>query len=352
MIKPRASIGMLPPYRSPITTRTNLNLDLNENTSGCSPAVLQRLRSLSVEHLSQYPDRRPGEGLVANWLGLDAAQVLLTNGIDEALQLIFWTYLDQDSELLIAEPTFPLYAHYALGSGRRLRTVRYEKSFESPVNELRAALDDSTRVIVIANPNNPTGTVISEEELLSLVQDAADKLVVIDEAYFEFYGQTLIDQISAHPNLVVTRTFSKAYGLAGLRLGVVAGNIEIIGSLRRFCSPFNVNAIALECLSPAVGDMHFVESYVAQVVEGRNKIAELCARLGLTIWTSHANFILVRVGSKCKEFVQRMQENGIMVSDRSNDVNCEGCVRVTICAKQQLSKLLLAFEDCFKSVSR
>lgn len=351
MIKPRASIRELPPYSSPITTRTELSLDLNENSSGCSPAVLQKLRSLSAEHLSRYPDRRPGEQLVADWLGLDTTQVLLTNGIDEALQLIFWTYLDQDSKLLIAEPTFPLYAQYALGAGCEVQSVHYDQSFQFPTKDLRSALSESIGVIVIANPNNPTGTVLSEQELLSLVRDIPDKLFVIDEAYFEFYGQTLIDRISEHPNLIITRTFSKAYGLAGLRLGLVAGNVEVIEPLRRLCSPFNVNAAALNCLSEAISDTNFVQNYVAQVVGGRNQIADLCTRLGFRSWRSHANFILVRVGSKCKEFVQLMKESGIVVSDRSNDVNCEGCVRVTICAEPQLSKLMQAFEDSFKALS-
>jgi histidinol-phosphate aminotransferase len=351
MIKPRASIAKLPPYRSPITTRTNLNLDLNENTSGCSLAVLEKLRSLTIEDVSRYPDRRPGERIVADWLGLDSAQVLLTNGIDEALQLIFWTYLDEHSELLIAEPTFPLYAQYALGAGRRVRSVRYDESFRFPVREFRSAICEATRVLVIANPNNPTGSVIAEQELLSLLQEVPDKLVMIDEAYFEFYGQTLVKRISEHPNLVVTRTFSKAYGLAGLRLGVVAGNVEVIDPLRRLCSPFNVNAIALNCLPDALSDRDFVQRYVKQIVEGRGKMADLCARLGLMTWPSQGNFILAKLGPRCKEFVQSMQKNGIQVSDRSKDINCEGCVRVTISGAPEISKLMQAFENCYKALS-
>lgn len=351
MIKPREPIGRLPPYRSPISGRTSLNLDLNENTSGCSKAVLQKLRSLTDEEVSMYPDRRITEELVANWLGLAPTQVLLTNGIDEALQLIFWAYLGENAELLTCEPTFPLYSQYAVSTGAGVCSIRYKEDFQFSTEDFQSALRQSTRVVAIANPNNPTGTVIPRSELLSSLEAAQDRIVVIDEAYYEFYGQSLIDKLSEYPNLLVTRTFSKAYGLAGLRLGVVAGSAEVVGTLRRLCSPFNVNAVALHCLPEALSDQSFVRDYIAQVEEGRKQFVNLCSALHIRTWPSHANFILARIGRSCDTFVQRMRERGIALSNRSQDVDCAGCVRITVGTRQQMLTLLSAFEECYGSLS-
>lgn len=351
MIKPRECIERLPEYRSPSSGRTALNLDLNENAAGCSDAVLEKLRSLSSEELSRYPDRRISEAVVADWLGLTPTQVLLTNGIDEALQLIFWTYLGEDAELLTCEPTFPLYTQYAVGTGARVCAVRYRKDFQFSTDDFQSALSHSTRVIVIANPNNPTGTVISRSGLLSILKAAADRIVVIDEAYYDFYGHSLIDKLEEYPNLLVTRTFSKAYGLAGLRLGVIAGSTEVVEVLRRICSPFNVNAIALHCLPEALRDQGFVQDYVAQVVEGRKKLVDLCSALHIRTWSSYANFVLARIGRHCDRFVQGMRERGIALSDRSQDVDCEGCVRITVCTPRQMPAVLTALEECFRGLS-
>ena len=345
MLKPRESIVGLEPYRSPITSREGLSLDLNENLAGCSPRVLARLRTLSTEHIARYPQREVGERLVADFLGVDPEQVLLTNGVDETLGLLFSSYLREGSELIFSDPTFVMYPIFGQAFGAQLVRVPAIENFAFPAAGILSRISPRTHVIVIANPNNPTGTVAASADLLRIAEAAPDAAVLIDEAYFEFYGQTMLREVSRHQNVFVARTFSKAYGLAGLRLGALIGPPEQIGFIRRLCSPFNVNAVALACMEEALADQDFVREYLAQVKQGREQIAQLCQELGLRCWPSSANFVLVRVGNSAGAFVEAMQRRGIMIRDSSTNPGCEGCVRITVPASQQMDGVLEAMRQ-------
>src|SRR5712671_2677796 len=223
MLEARDAVKNLHAYRPPLAGRTGLRLDFNESTVGCSPRVLARLRSLDSELLARYPEREPVEKEVADFLGLDPAQVLLTNGVDEAIHLLCSTYLDPGDEALIVTPTFAMYAIFAQAEGARVVEVRAGNNFTFPENALLAQLTPRTRLIAVANPNNPTGAAVACNVLIQIAQAAPQAAVLVDEAYFEFHGETLIDHPRQIENLFVARTFSKAYGLAGLRIGILAG---------------------------------------------------------------------------------------------------------------------------------
>jgi histidinol-phosphate aminotransferase len=342
MLKPRAPIAGLRPYHSPIMSRAGLSLDLNESMAGCSPRVLARLRSLSVSEVSLYPQREAGERMVANFLDVAPEQVLLTNGMDEAISLLFASYLGPGDELLFADPTFVIYPVLGESLGAQVVRVRSSEDLALPVEDLLARISARTRVIVIANPNNPTGLVAAAADLLKIVDAAPDAAVLIDEAYFDFCGDTLIDKLAHHPNLFVARTFSKAYGLAGLRLGVLTGAVEQISYLRRAGLPFNVNSAVLACLEEALADQAFVRDHIAQIKRGREQLAQLFDELGLRHWPSQTNFVLVRVGAKAKLFVESMRQRGIVIRDSSASPGCEGCVRITVGTPQQMDGVLLA----------
>jgi histidinol-phosphate aminotransferase len=345
MLKPRDPIARLSPYHSPIVSRSGLSLDLNESMAGCSPRVLARLRSLSAADVSLYPQREIGERLVANFLGLAAEQVLLANGMDEALALVFAAYLGPDDELLFADPTFVMYPMLGEALGAQVVRLRSGEGLALPVADFLARISPRTRVIVIANPNNPTGLAAARVDLIKIAEAAPDAAVLIDEAYFEFCGETLIPDLVRHPNLFVARTFSKVYGLAGLRLGVLTGAAEQIGYLRRFCVPFNVNAVVLACLEEALADQAFVRDHVAQVKQGRERLARLFGELGLHFWPSQTNFVLVRVGASARIFVESMRRRGILVRDSSANPGCDGCVRITVGTPGQLDGVLLAIRE-------
>src|SRR5882672_1268068 len=340
MLEARAAVKNLHGYRPPLAGRQGLRLDFNESTVGCSPRVLAKLRSLDAEALARYPEREPVEGEVADFLGLDAAQILLTNGVDEAIHLLCSTYLEPGDEAIIIVPTFAMYAIFAQAEGARVIQILSGENFVFPLEELLSQISARTRLIAVANPNNPTGSVAACETLLQVAQAAPQAAFLVDEAYFEFHGETLLNLIHRPANLFVARTFSKAYGLAGLRIGILAGDAGQMAMVRRVASPYNVNAVALAVLPEALRDQEYVKNYVAEVQRGRGLLEQELRTLGLRSWPSRANFVLVRVGPTHMEFIQALRARGILVRDRSSDPGCEGCVRLTVGSSEHTRILL------------
>jgi histidinol-phosphate aminotransferase len=345
MLKAREAVRSLRPYHPPLAGRQGLRLDFNENTVGCSPRVLEKLRTLDADLLARYPEREPVEQGVAEFFGVDAAQLLLTNGVDEAIHLVCSTYLEPGDEAIIAVPTFAMYAIFAGTEAARVIEVQAPENFEFPSAQLLAQISSSTRLIAVANPNNPTGIAVSREVLLRLAEAAPQAALLVDEAYFEFHGETLLDRVGDLPNLFVARTFSKAYGLAGLRIGWLAGNSEQMAMVRRAASPYNVNAAALAVLPEALRDHEYVERYAAAVQRNREKLQRELSNLAVPYWPSRANFVLVRVGASHAEFVRAFRRRGILVRDRNSDPGCAGCVRLTVGSDEHTAILIAALRE-------
>jgi histidinol-phosphate aminotransferase len=351
MLEARAALKNLHAYRPPLAGREGLRLDFNESTIGCSPLVLARLHSLDTETLARYPEREPVEREVANVLGLKAAQVLLTNGVDEAIHLLCSTYLDTGNEAIVVVPTFAMYAIFAKAEGARVVQILADDTFAFPLAKLLSQINPRTRLVAVANPNNPTGAAVACDVLLQVARAAPQAAVLVDEAYFEFHGETIVNSSTWPENLFVARTFSKAYGLAGLRIGILAGDAGQMAMVRRVASPYNVNAVALAVLPEALRDQEYVKRYVAEVQCGRDVLEQELGTLGLRYWPSRANFVLVRIGPAHAEFIQALRERGILVRDRNYDPGCEGCVRLTVGSCEHTRTLIAALRDVVKNLS-
>jgi histidinol-phosphate aminotransferase len=345
MLEARKAVRNLHAYRPPLAGREGLRLDFNESTIGCSPRVLARLRSLDAETLARYPEREPVEARAADFLGLEAQRVLLTNGVDEAIHLLCSTYLEPGDEAIIVVPTFAMYAIFAQAGAASLVPVLSGENFSFPTEKLLSRIGPRTRFIAVANPNNPTGSAVACDVLLRIAHAAPQAAVLVDEAYFEFHGETILNHTTWPANLFVARTFSKAYGLAGLRIGVLAGNASQISMVRRVASPYNVNAVALAALPEALQDQQYVERYVAEVRHGRAILEQELGTLGLQYWPSRANFVLVRIGPAYAEFIRELRARGILVRDRNSDPGCEGCVRLTIGSNEHTQILINTLRD-------
>ncbi|MGA9545481.1 MAG: histidinol-phosphate transaminase [Candidatus Sulfotelmatobacter sp.] len=345
MLEARAAVKNLHAYRPPLAGRQGLRLDFNECTIGCSPRVLARLRSLDSEALARYPEREPVEAEVAGFLGLDASQALLTNGVDEAIHLLCSTYLEPGDEAIIVVPTFAMYAIFAQAEGARVVEVPSSETFSFPLGDLISRINQRTRLIALANPNNPTGTAVPCNVLLRVARAAPHAAVLVDEAYFEFHGETILHHTARPANLFVARTFSKAYGLAGLRMGILAGDADQMAMVRRVASPYNVNAVALAVLPEALRDQEYVERYVNEVQRGRELLQQELKALHLRYWPSRANFVLVRVGPAYAEFIRALRTHGILVRDRNNDPACNGCVRLTVGSLEHTQTLIVALRE-------
>jgi histidinol-phosphate aminotransferase len=345
MLEARESVRNLPIYHPPLGGREGLRLDFNENTVGCSPRVLARLREITAEEIACYPEREPIEAAVADYFGIKPNELLLTNGVDEAIHLLCETFLQPGEEALIVVPTFAMYEISAAATGARVITVPAGSDFRLPTSDLRSRVTPRTRLIAIANPNNPTGSVAEPASLFEIASRAPQAAILVDEAYFEFYGKTLLGQWRNVPNVFVARTFSKAYGLAGLRIGVLTGNAAHIAMVNRVSSPYNVNGVALACLPTALADQDYIREYVGQVRQGREELQQQLDRWGIRYWPSQANFVLASFGSLKTALIQSMRTHGILVRGRSRDYGCESCVRITLGTTEQTARLLQALRE-------
>ena len=360
MLKARESIRTLKEYHPPLGDREGLRLDFNENTAGCSPRVMECLRNLDAEVLAKYPVRDKGESAVAAHLGIVADELLLTNGTDEAIHLVCETYLEPGDEAIVVVPTFAMFEIYAAATGATVMSLPAGANFEFPTRSVLAAINSRTRFIAVANPNNPTGTFVPIDDLKAIAQAAPQAALLVDEAYFEFSGETIAPAWRELPNLFVSRTFSKAYGLAGLRIGILMGNPEQMRMLRRASSPYNLNAVALACLPAALADQEYVGRYVQEATDGRALLqAEIKTfttedtevhrgrPAEVRYWPSRANFVLIYLGERCKPFIAAMRERGILVRDRSSDYGCQDCVRITVGTREHNRRMLAALREVF-----
>ena len=337
----RSAVAKMRPYKPPLEGRfEKIRLDFNENALGCSPAVRRALRRLSSAALSMYPEQETTRRKLARFFGVNADELLLTNGTDEALNLVVNTFVDPGSRVLIVEPTFAMYRFYSELAGARVSALRYDSRMHFPMRQVLAALRAAPRILFLANPNSPTGGLLSLGDLKKILNAARRTMVVVDEAYFEFSGITILRSIRQFPNLIVTRTFSKAAGIAGLRLGCVFAHREIAPHLRKAQSPYPVNVAALASAEAAIRDRAFIMRTVHEVSQGKRELERGLRTLGIEQFPSAANFILVNFGSRAKEIVSRLARKGILVRDRSSDFAGEGYVRITIGTRREIRLLL------------
>jgi len=309
-----------------------LRLQLNENTGGCSARVLEAIRHVRPNDVSTYPQYRQVVDATARHFGVDPDWVLLTNGLDEGILMAAIAHIAKprvhDAETIIPQPAFDPYPNSTAAVGARAVWVPPGPDYAFPTRAVIDAVTPRTRMIFLNTPNNPTGQLIPIADLERICEAAPHAVVLIDEAYIEFGGTTFLPQMARYPNVLLGRTFSKAYGLAGLRVGVVIGQAQALDPVRSVTLPFNINGVAMTAVQAALEDTEFLPRYAAQVRESRERLYAACRRHGLTFWPSAANYVMVRVGDTAP-FVAAMATRKIHVRDRSKDPTTPGCIRIT-----------------------
>jgi histidinol-phosphate aminotransferase len=341
MILPRKPIRRLEKYRPPLEGRVGkLRLDFNENTIGCAPEVVRALRRfLSREGLSCYPEYEQSREKLARYFGVSPEEMVLANGTDDALKVICETFVDPGDLLVVPAPTFPVYQFYHTVAGGRTVRVACDQKFRLPLEKFIAALKKGARWVALANPNNPTGTAIPQDSLRQILEAVPKTLVVVDEAYGHFSGETVLPWIREYPNLLVARTFSKAFGLAALRVGCLFANAELADAMRRGQNPFPVNSLALACACEAVEHEEYVRFYVAEVQRNRAHLCRWFEGRGIPYLPSSSNFVLARVGPNAPEIAQRLRAEGILIRDWSYDPHLKGFLRFTVGSQAQMRRL-------------
>jgi histidinol-phosphate aminotransferase len=349
MIQPRPAVLKMAPYHPPTAGRANkLRLDFNENTVGCSPKVIEAITTrIKPADLAVYPEYGAAKESIARYFGVTPAEFVFTNGTDEAIQVFINTYVDDDQEVLVLKPAYAMYRFYAEVAGAKVIEIEYpQPEMEFPLQALLDAVTPHTRAILISNPNNPTGTGLSLAAIKTILAKAPHAAVLIDEAYYEFSGVTALTEISRVPNLFVSRTFSKVFGMAGLRLGCLFSQPANIEYLHKAQSPYSVNSLAALAAQAAVEDTEYIRHYVAEVLAARDLLCAGLDKLGITYIPSAANFVLGRFGARALEVRDRLRDQAILVRDRSYEA--AGCVRITVGTREQTARLLTALEEIWK----
>ncbi len=232
-----------------------IRLDFNENTSGCGKAARQALARLSAKELAMYPEYDGPTRRFASYFRVRPDELALTNGGDDALRVFFDTFVEPNSHILICEPTFPMYRYYAEIAGASVKALRYTASMAFPLEDVLAALQKKPRILFLANPNNPTGTLVSKNAIARILRATTETVIVVDEAYSEFSGESAVPWTRRYPHLFVAKTFSKAAGLAGLRLGAVIAQRDSLAMVKRALPPYPVNVGALAAGVAAIEDI-------------------------------------------------------------------------------------------------
>ena len=349
MPEPRDAIRRMAPYKPPAEGREGkLRLDFNENTVGCSPRVVEFLReAVTAPALTVYPEYSETLEELAAYFGVSRDNFLLTNGTDEAIQVLVNTFVSEDDAVLLVHPSYAMYRFYAEAAGARVRAVNYtSENFDFPLQGLLDAVSSETRAILIANPNNPVGTGISPEAIRKILERAPKAAVLIDEAYYEFSGETVLPWIGQYSNLFVSRTFSKAFGMAAMRCGCIFSSAENVAWMRKAQSPYSVNTLAAQAARIAVRDTEYVNSYVSEVLAARQMTMEGLTRLGIRFVPSRANFVLFHAGERAIEIRDALRSRAVLIRDRSYEL--AGWVRVTIGNREQIGRFLSELEAIWK----
>jgi histidinol-phosphate aminotransferase len=348
-IRPRPAVVAMAPYSPPTGGRSGkLRLDFNENTVGCSPRVIEALQQrLDAGGLTVYPEYSEARRAVADYFRVAPEQFLFTNGTDEAIQVFINTYVDAGQEVLLLRPSYAMYRFYAEVMGAKVREIDYPPpGMEFPLQEVLDGITPETRAVLIANPNNPTGTGIGLLAIERILHRARKAAVLIDEAYYEFSGVTALGEIERVPNLFVCRTFSKVFGMAAMRLGCLFSHAANIEYLHKAQSPYSVNSVAILAAQAAVEDRAYIESYVAEVLAARELLCVGLEKLGIGYVPSSANFVLGHFGVRAAPVRDALRGQGILVRDRSYEA--PGCVRITVGTREQTRALLAALEEIWK----
>jgi len=358
--KPRKEVEALNPYSAPLEGRRNLlRLDFNENTIGPSPLVIQALREIRREEISIYPEYSClKEELVENLTkknpstNLDSSKIGIFNGVDAAINAIFHAYGTNEEVMLTTSPTFGYYSPCAQMRGMRIKSIPYEGiDFHYPFHKIcEFIVQNNPKILLICNPNNPTGTRLSPERIIEITKLSSSTLVVVDELYEAFTGDSVLPFVNFQkiPNLVVLRSLSKTAGLAGLRIGFAIGNSKVINIVNRVTGPYDVNSFAVIAACAAIKDQSYIDSYVKEVLEARNWLKIKLKQQKIKHHIDGGNYFLLWPKSGPSETERKLKASGILVRSMDKKINLKGSLRVSIGTLEQMKKFWSAFKQIDK----
>ena len=344
------NIVKIEPYSPPIEGRRQYQgmlFDFNERTIPPSPKIIKALSGFLDEgKLQVYPEYTDFEARIADYAGVDNKEVMVVNGSDQGIDLIFRTFTSAGGKIIIPSPSFAMFYQCAGVTGNEVVAPEYKLDFTNeyaafPLKETLKSIGDNTELVVICNPNNPTGTLIPIEDIEVITKKAKNSIVYIDEAYFEFSGVTATSLIKKYPNLIITRTFSKAFGLASLRIGYVLAQESLLNEMRKVRGPYDVNMMSVCAAKASLEDLDNVRKYVGEIMgKAKGKIEKFFMQNRIEFYPSGANFILFKLNNP--EVFETLKENGLLLRPRNGQF-----IRLTIGTTGQMEEFIQFYRENF-----
>lgn len=351
MITPKPVFDKI--HRTPVDYNIRLErirLDKNEHVGGIDPAHFSKMiKLIKSSTIEAYPEVGILYNALSNWLKKPVENILLANGSDAAIKAIFEVYVSAGDEVIMQSPTYAMYPIYAEIFGAKTIEVKYDRELKINAADIVNKITNKTKLIAIANPNSPTGQIMSRNEIIDIIEKARkiDSLVLIDEAYYWFYEHTFINDIEKYDNLIVTRTFSKACGLASLRLGFACANSEIIKNLYKMKPVYEVNGMAVVLGKYVIENESIIFDYVEKIKAGREYLYSAMTNLGFKPFETHSNFMVARCKNSeiIKKIVANCEKKDIIIKGSYPGTPLEDCIRITLGPLEYMKMVVEAIKE-------
>jgi histidinol-phosphate aminotransferase len=329
-----------------LNTEDVIKLASNENPYGPSPRVVEVIKNNATE-IHRYPEDYPHDLIqaISKYIRVSEETIIVGgNGADEVMDVIIKTVVSKGDEVMVHSPSFPYYELLTRLYGGNVVKMSMDEDYSFPIDDILGHINDKTKLVIVCSPNNPTGSVISESGMRRILDTSV--LVMLDEAYVEFADVSLTSLVNEYENLVVLRTFSKAFGLAGLRVGYGVASEQLIQQAMKIKPPHNVNLLAQKAAAAALDDLAYMEKTVTKIKKAREAtFKELSQISGVKVHPSQANFLLISLIHKDPdEVILELEKRGIIVRG-CRGFGLEDCIRVTIGTEEENQKFLSAFKE-------
>ncbi len=335
MTKPRKFLENIEPFQTDFYRADwRLKLNSNENIYGISDLIHNVIKTINKEEISFYPAYGKLTDKLAKKFELSKDNILLTNGCDEALKIIMETFIEENDEVLTYNPTFSMPLLYAKAFGGKIKQIEYDENFVFNKDKIIESATKDTKIIYISTPNNPTGDLVRPSVVEILAQKLPDILLVVDCTYVNFSQgvviEDYIDLMKKFNNIIIVKSFSKDYALAGLRIGFALSNENTIKYMKKISSPYNVNSIAMHCAISALNDEKRLNEIKELNENARYELFNGLKNLGFEPYESQANFILCNFKSYCDFYYEKLKKNGVIVQNFPKNSPISTCLRITV----------------------
>lgn len=327
-----------------------VKMNLNENFAISREAINNLLlETCNTIDVRSYPPPRGSLAVkaISDFVGFDESEISVANGADEIMDLLMKVFVRRGSKVIVVEPSFPMYTFFTELYGGKKVTVMLKRNFSLDVDAILKRADKETKLLFICSPNNPTGNQFNDSEI-KFILDEFKGIVVVDEAYGDFASNSIINWVREYDNLAILRSFSKSFGLAGLRLGYLVSSQHVVKYIQRVMGPFNVNSMTQQAITLALKNWKFFKEQIDLVIKERNWLMDNLKKIdGIDPYPSSANFILFKVTKErlnSTTLTERLEKRKVLVKDRGHLQLLENCIRVTIGTRKMNQAFLSALQ--------